>query len=370
MNKKMSTKPNEPGSTVEGGADKESKKGTVSMTPKQRLLRTELEELRSKCEELKSGGDIASAIGLVTKFEKKTRLALEYDICADAAVLLTQLYQDQGDLKALNTAVLTISKHRQQHRKVIGAMMKESMKFLNATTFADDKEYLDYLDTLRTVSAGKIYLEVEAARLTMRLAKHREKEGKTEEASKILLEVAVETYGTMDKIEKAEFLLEGEFRKGHYQGVTQIVKKLFDAVEPDVAMFGQKDFQQVLMIKNMLAYFQLPIKIITCPIIREDDGLAMSSRNIHLSPVDRENSLVLSKSLQYVTDHFNEFSLDELEEKAKRFYHGIEGVELDYFTIANGDTLEKAKSKNENSLVALVAAKVGSTRLIDNMIIK
>ena len=208
MNKKMSTKPNEPGSTVEGGADKESKKGTVSMTPKQRLLRTELEELRSKCEELKSGGDIASAIGLVTKFEKKTRLALEYDICADAAVLLTQLYQEQGDLKALNTAVLTISKHRQQHRKVIGAMMKESMKFLNATTFADDKEYLDYLDTLRTVSAGKIYLEVEAARLTMRLAKHREKEGKTEEASKILLEVAVETYGTMDKIEKAEFLLE------------------------------------------------------------------------------------------------------------------------------------------------------------------
>ncbi|WP_316808597.1 pantoate--beta-alanine ligase [Pedobacter agri] len=169
---------------------------------------------------------------------------------------------------------------------------------------------------------------------------------------------------------KAEFLLEGEFRKGHYQGVTQIVKKLFDAVDPDVAMFGQKDFQQVLMIKNMLAHFNLPINIITCPIIREDDGLAMSSRNIHLSPVDRENSLVLSKSLQYVADHFNDFSLDELEEKAKQFYQNIEGVELDYFTIANGDTLEKAKSKNEGRLVALVAAKVGSTRLIDNMIIK
>jgi len=169
---------------------------------------------------------------------------------------------------------------------------------------------------------------------------------------------------------KAEFLLEGEFRKGHYQGVTQIVKKLFDAVDPDVAMFGQKDFQQVLMIKNMLAHFNLPINIITCPIIREDDGLAMSSRNIHLSPVDRENSLVLSKSLQYVADHFNDFSLDELEEKAKQFYQNIEGVELDYFTIANGDTLEKAKLKNEGRLVALVAAKVGSTRLIDNMIIK
>ncbi|WP_307533197.1 pantoate--beta-alanine ligase [Pedobacter sp. W3I1] len=168
----------------------------------------------------------------------------------------------------------------------------------------------------------------------------------------------------------AEFLLEGEFRKGHYQGVTQIVKKLFDAVEPDVAMFGQKDFQQVLMIKNMLAYFKLPITIITCPIIREDDGLAMSSRNIHLSANDRKHSLVLSKSLQFVIDHFNEYSLTELVDKAKAFYQNIEGVELDYFTIANGDTLEPAKSKDENDLVALVAAKVGPTRLIDNMIIK
>ncbi len=169
---------------------------------------------------------------------------------------------------------------------------------------------------------------------------------------------------------KAEFLLEGEFRKGHYQGVTQIVKKLFDAVEPDVAMFGQKDFQQVLMIKNMLSYFKLPITIITCPIIRENDGLAMSSRNIHLSTDERLHSLVLSKSLQFVVDHFDEYPLAELVDKAKACYQGIEGVELDYFTIADGNTLEPAKSKDEDNLVALVAAKVGSTRLIDNMIIK
>jgi len=169
---------------------------------------------------------------------------------------------------------------------------------------------------------------------------------------------------------KAEFLLEGEFRKGHYQGVTQIVKKLFDAVEPDLAMFGQKDFQQVLMIKNMLAHFNLPINIITCPIIREDDGLAMSSRNIHLSETDRKNALVLSKSLQFVADNFTKYSLEELEEKAKSIYNNIEGVTLDYFTIADGNTLEPANSKDENSLVALVAAQVGSTRLIDNIIIK
>ena len=169
---------------------------------------------------------------------------------------------------------------------------------------------------------------------------------------------------------KAEFLLEGEFRKGHYQGVTQIVKKLFDAVEPDVAMFGQKDFQQVLMIKNMLAHFNLPITIITCPIIREDDGLAMSSRNIHLSPSDRIHALVLSKSLQFVIDNYNNYPLTELQEQAKDFYNGIDGVELDYFVIANGDTLETVTSKDEKNQVALVAAKVGATRLIDNMIIR
>ncbi|TDG37161.1 pantoate--beta-alanine ligase [Pedobacter changchengzhani] len=168
----------------------------------------------------------------------------------------------------------------------------------------------------------------------------------------------------------AEFLLEGEFRKGHYQGVTQIVKKLFDAVKPDIAMFGQKDFQQVLMIKNMVAHFHLPIQIVTCPIIRESDGLAMSSRNIHLLSLDRENSLVLSKALKFVVAHFNDNSLRKLEESAKALFELIDGVELDYFTIANGDNLQPAQSKNEHHLVALVAAKVGKTRLIDNMIIK
>lgn len=168
----------------------------------------------------------------------------------------------------------------------------------------------------------------------------------------------------------AEFLLEGEFRKGHYQGVTQIVKKLFDAVKPDIAMFGQKDFQQVLMIKNMVAHFHLPIKIVTCPIIRESDGLAMSSRNIHLLSLDRENSLVLSKALKFVVAHFNDNSLRDLEKSAKALFKNIDHVELDYFTIANGDNLQPAQSKNEHHLVALVAAKVGKTRLIDNMIIK
>ncbi|WP_090555680.1 pantoate--beta-alanine ligase [Pedobacter hartonius] len=167
----------------------------------------------------------------------------------------------------------------------------------------------------------------------------------------------------------AEFLLEGEFRKGHYQGVTQIVKKLLDAVEPDMAFFGQKDFQQVLMIRNMAAHFDLSLQIISCPIIREDDGLAMSSRNIHLSPVDRKNALVLSRALQYVKDHFEHDSIADLLKEATRMINVTEGVALDYFTIADPETLLPEDDKNAKHLVALVAAKVGETRLIDNMML-
>lgn len=167
----------------------------------------------------------------------------------------------------------------------------------------------------------------------------------------------------------AEFLLEGEFRKGHYQGVTQIVKKLFDAVDPDLAFFGQKDFQQVLMIRNMVTYFGLTLEIISCPIIREDDGLAMSSRNIHLSPADRENALVLSRALQYVQDNFNSSTIAELLARAIQMINSTEGVQLDYFTIADTATLLPEHIKKEGKLVALVAARVGETRLIDNMIL-
>lgn len=167
----------------------------------------------------------------------------------------------------------------------------------------------------------------------------------------------------------AEFLLEGAYRKGHYQGVTQIVKKLFDAVQPQKALFGQKDYQQVLMIQNMVHYFNLPIEIVTCPIIREQDGLAMSSRNIHLSASDREHALVLSRALRYVKENFEQESLPALEAHASAMISSTPGVELDYFSIVDGTTLEKQHDKTAKNLVALVAAKVGHTRLIDNMLL-
>lgn len=167
----------------------------------------------------------------------------------------------------------------------------------------------------------------------------------------------------------AEFVLEGEFRKGHYQGVTQIVYKLFNTVKPDVALFGQKDFQQVLMIKNMVSELSLDVEIATCPIIREEDGLAMSSRNIHLKPNDRLNSLVLSRALFFIQENYKTQSLEELLKNAGAIIGEIPEVELDYLTIANGDTLLPLTHKTDKNTVALVAAKVGTTRLIDNVII-
>lgn len=167
----------------------------------------------------------------------------------------------------------------------------------------------------------------------------------------------------------AEFLLEGTFRQGHYQGVTQIVHKLFSAVNPDVALFGQKDFQQVLMIKNMVSLLNLNVEIITCPIIREEDGLAMSSRNIHLSANDRTNALVLSQALFYIAEHYNTLPLANLLTHAEQLITNTDGVVLDYLVIADALTLLPVSEKTNQDTVVLVAAKVGDTRLIDNVII-
>jgi pantoate--beta-alanine ligase len=167
----------------------------------------------------------------------------------------------------------------------------------------------------------------------------------------------------------AEFVLEGEFRKGHYQGVTQIVYKLFDAVKPHVALFGQKDFQQVLMIRNMVESLKIPVEIVTCPIIRDEDGLAMSSRNIHLSEQDRQNALVLSKALFYLQANYTNKSLADLMANAKQFFIGLPNVELEYLCIANTESLLPVSEKTDHNTIALVAARVGNTRLIDNVLL-
>lgn len=170
------------------------------------------------------------------------------------------------------------------------------------------------------------------------------------------------------EIGELEGLLEGKFRPGHYQGVTQVVYKLFNIVKPDIVFFGQKDYQQVLVIRQMIALLNMPVKLVMCPIEREKDGLAMSSRNIHLTPEDRQHALILSKTLNSVKQNFTVDHIDQLKQEAAAAISKMPGVELAYFEIADGNTLLPA-NKNTKNRVALVAATVGKTRLIDNLII-
>jgi pantoate--beta-alanine ligase len=165
-----------------------------------------------------------------------------------------------------------------------------------------------------------------------------------------------------------EHLLEGKFRPGHYQGVTQVVYKLFNIVKPDVAFFGQKDYQQFLIISKMVELLNIPVKLVMCPIMRENDGLAMSSRNIHLTADDHKHALILSKTLNWVKRNFDSNKIPQLKKEAELMISKEPGVELDYFEIADGDTLHPA-DKNTKNIIALVAAKVGKTRLIDNVVL-
>lgn len=165
-----------------------------------------------------------------------------------------------------------------------------------------------------------------------------------------------------------EHLLEGKFRPGHYQGVTQVVYKLFDIVKPDLAFFGQKDYQQFMIIQRMVDLLHLPVKLVMCPILREPDGLAMSSRNIHLSSEDRQHALVLSRTLIWLKDNFNPAKIETLQQECWNKVSAEPGTKLEYFEIVDGSNLLPVNDTTK-IIVALVAAKVGNTRLIDNVVI-
>jgi pantoate--beta-alanine ligase len=166
-----------------------------------------------------------------------------------------------------------------------------------------------------------------------------------------------------------EHLLEGEFRPGHYQGVTQVVYKLLNIVKPTSLYMGQKDYQQFLIISKMIELLNLEVKIVMCPIEREPDGLAMSSRNMHLTAADRQHALVLSKTLNWVKANFDINNIAQLQQQALEIMGAEKDVQPEYFSIVNGKTLLPADNSSE-TIVALTAARVGKTRLIDNVLIR
>ncbi|HAK30023.1 MULTISPECIES: pantoate--beta-alanine ligase [Sphingobacterium] len=164
---------------------------------------------------------------------------------------------------------------------------------------------------------------------------------------------------------------EGEKRPGHFQGVTQVVYKLFTLVQPDIACFGQKDFQQVMVIKRMIAMKDLAIQLAICPIIRDQNGLALSSRNARLSDAGKRTALALSRSLQYVKDHIHDaIPLAEIKDKALQILTDTEGLTVEYFALCESSTLKEVNHIDfSKQHVALVAAWVEGVRLIDNMIL-
>ncbi len=163
-------------------------------------------------------------------------------------------------------------------------------------------------------------------------------------------------------------VMEGKFRPGHFNGVAQIVSKLFDAVRPDRAYFGEKDFQQLAIIRKMVKQLHYNLEIVGCPIVREEDGLALSSRNARLSTVEREIALNISKTLYksrtFAVDHSVEETLQFVESEIGK----VQGLQLEYFEIVDGNTLQSIANWDDTTYaVGCITVFCGEVRLIDNI---
>lgn len=164
-----------------------------------------------------------------------------------------------------------------------------------------------------------------------------------------------------------ETVLEGSSRPGHFQGVCQVVHRLLDIVQPDNLYIGQKDYQQCMVLSQLVQILNLPTQVIICPTLREADGLAMSSRNLRLSPTEREKAVTISATLNWVLDNLQPGSLTNIQQAAIDQLTE-QGFVVDYVAIAHADNLQLLSAWDGDApLVVLVAAFIGEIRLIDNM---
>lgn len=172
---------------------------------------------------------------------------------------------------------------------------------------------------------------------------------------------------TIVRVNQLSSVLEGAHRPGHFDGVTTVVAKLLNITQPHNAYFGQKDFQQQLIIRRMVSDLNMPVQIITCPIVREADGLAMSSRNRYLSASDRKTAAEISAALRLAETLSRDSTLAPQEIAAEMSAHLTRqpGIELQYAVVCNADTLEPLQHRGTDA-VALIAVRIGTTRLIDN----
>lgn len=177
-------------------------------------------------------------------------------------------------------------------------------------------------------------------------------------------------YQTWVEVEAITRPLEGAMRPGHFRGVATVVAKLFNAVQPNKAYFGQKDAQQAAVIRQMTRDLSYPIEIIVCPIVREADGLAMSSRNVYLDPEGRKAATVLFRSLSAAKELYEagERNAEKLRGRMKEVLAGEPLAEVQYVSCADYDTLEELTEVKGKALLSL-AVFVGKTRLIDNFVL-
>lgn len=248
---------------------------------------------------------------------------------------------------ALHEGHLSLVRAARAHNNVVVASI-----FVNPLQFGPTEDFSKYPRTLE--SDGK-QLEAEKADLLFAPS--------TDEMYPMGALTTVYVEGLSEK-------LDGRSRPGHFKGVATVVAKLFEIVRPDLAYFGQKDAAQVAVLQKMVHDLNMDVEIVVCPIIREPDGLAMSSRNVYLSPEQRKQALVLHRALmrvQMLADR-GERVAAALAEAGRQVIAEEPGVRLDYFEIIDPDALDPVDNVSGRALVA-VAAWVGTTRLIDNVVL-
>ncbi|MDR2286307.1 MAG: pantoate--beta-alanine ligase [Prevotellaceae bacterium] len=225
--------------------------------------------------------------------------------------------------------------------------------FVNPTQFNDKNDYRRYPRTLE--KDGEI-LEKAGCDIVFVPS---EKEIYPETDERIF------DFGELDKV------MEGKFRQGHFNGVAQVVSRLFDIVNPDKAFFGQKDFQQVSIIKNMVKQLNLTTEIVVCPIVREQDGLAMSSRNMLLSDNQRKEAINISQALFYAKQQAPGTPVNEIRDEAIRRINSSPELKVEYLEIVDANTLQTVSGWDDaTEIFACVAVQAGKIRLIDNVQLK
>ena len=222
--------------------------------------------------------------------------------------------------------------------------------FVNPTQFNDQNDLIKYP---RTLEADCALLEKEGAHIVF---------------APSVEEVYPEPDTRQFSYAPLDTVMEGKYRPGHFNGVCQIVSKLFMMVEPHRAYFGEKDFQQLAIIRDMVKQMQFHLQIVGCPIVRESDGLALSSRNARLSVEERQQALNISKTLFASVDFSKTHTVAETQAFVEESIAEADGLELEYFEMVDGLTLQKVNNwEDTDYIVGCITVYCGEVRLIDNI---